>query len=60
MSIVTAQVLHKMAFRKCNDEQKDGTAETSARESLRDMNCCTDPKGRDANVYKKQLYNVVG
>lgn len=49
-----------MAFRKCNDEQKDGTAETSARESLRDMNCCTDPKGRDANVYKKQLYNVVG
>lgn len=55
MSIVLASGLHKMGFRKGNDEEKYGTAETTTqRRELR------HPKRREANVYKKQLYSVVG
>ena len=54
MSIVLASVLHKTGFKKGNDEEKDGTAETSTGESLRDVNWGPDPKGRDAKVYKKR------
>lgn len=60
MSIVLASVLHKTGCRKGNDEENDGTAETSTGESFRDMNWGPDPKGREAKVYKKQLYSVVG